>query len=150
MRGAALLLRAGLAAGAGAGLGGSCSTANPGPPPPTASALQDPRVVRRMEGLRAVSTSRDTSHVPQVIELLDDGDEGVRFLAGAVLADLTGRHTGYRADAGPAERREQVLQWRAWWASRGGAVPSAAVTSVPPPPPPAPLGGPAPPTGGSS
>jgi HEAT repeat protein len=139
-----------LAAALGAAACASKHTVDP------ALGLQDPAAVRRMEALREVARTRDTRRTEAVIEMLDDEDPGVRLMAGAVLKDLTGYESDYVASAGPVERREQVLAWRAWWQGRAGcAAPNAPVSappgtigvsapvnpmpaSPPPPPPPPP------------
>ena len=41
--------------------------------------------------------------------------------AGSTLKSLTGHDTGYRAFAGPDERRAHVARWRAWWRGGSGA-----------------------------
>jgi hypothetical protein len=87
--------------------------------------LKDPQIVRRMEALREVDRTKDRSLTPEVIELLDDEDPGVRLMAGAVLKDLTGHESGYEAHAGPVQREQQVRAWRAWWEREGRPVAQA-------------------------
>ncbi len=90
--------------------------------------LRDPSATRRLAAVSTVEKSGDRSQVPVLIELLDDDDESVRMAAGSALKSLTGHDTGYRAFGSPAERREHVARWRAWWAASGGSrspVPSA-------------------------
>jgi hypothetical protein len=97
-------------------------------------ALTDPAAFRRMEALREVSRTKDEKHVPQLIEMLDDEDPGVRLMAGAVLTDVTGHQSAYQAHAGPVERRDQMLAWRSWWTAEGGGA--APAGTVPPQPSP--------------
>jgi hypothetical protein len=97
--------------------------------------LRDPVVQTRMEALAEVGRSRDRSHVPELIAMLDDENPGVRMMAGATLRDVTGHDAGYRAHAAPEERRRQIEAWRAWWARQGGALPGGSPAPAPPPPP---------------
>jgi hypothetical protein len=135
-------IAAALLAVVGSGLVGTGACAAPAQAPDSTWALRDPAAARRMEGLREVARRREMALVPEVIELLDDPDAGVRLTAGAVLKDLTGRRTDYRASLGPLERRAAVQEWRAWWAANGATVAATSpprVTPVPPPPPVAPV-----------
>jgi HEAT repeat protein len=81
--------------------------------------LHDPNPARRLAAVEAARQSGSRSHVPSLIELLDDDDAGVRLAAGQTLKDLTGRDTGYVAWASASDRRTQVEAWRAWWAAEG-------------------------------
>jgi HEAT repeat protein len=72
----------------------------------------------RMRAVGEVRRTGDTTHVPALIELLDDDDPGVRMAAGSALVALTGHDPGYEPWADAAERRAQVEAWRAWWATR--------------------------------
>jgi hypothetical protein len=98
--------------------------------------LHDPDPRRRTDAIVTAARSRDTKHVPQMIELLADPDPAVRLVVGASLRDLTGHDTGYVAYAPPEVLRQQVLAWRAWWASRSSAPVPPAPSSPPRPPPP--------------
>jgi HEAT repeat protein len=80
--------------------------------------LKDPNAAVRQKAATVASRSGDWAFVPDLIEMLDDPDPGVRLVAGAGLAEITGRDTGYRAYAEPSQRREQVESWRAWYTAR--------------------------------
>lgn len=92
--------------------------------------LRDPSATRRLTAISTVERTGDRTQIPALIERLDDEDESVRMAAGAALKGLTGHDTGYRAFAGPEERRRQVATWSAWW-RRASATDGAVV--VPPP-----------------
>ncbi len=112
-----------------------CGTPAPRPLTPEFD-LRHPSATRRVEAVSATMAARDTTQVPALILLLEDDDDAVRLSAGAALRELTGHDTGYRAFAPPAERARQAAEWRAWWASRGGApAPAPAPTGAPPPAP---------------
>jgi len=76
----------------------------------------------RTRAVLEVARQGDLARVPDLIELLDDEDPGVRAAAGTALEELTGHDTGYRAWAPPETLRAQVLTWRAWWAAREGGT----------------------------
>jgi len=56
----------------------------------------------------------DRSMVPELIDLLDAQDEGVRFMAAAGLHQLTGQDFGSHF-AKPADRQAVIAKWRKWW-----------------------------------
>lgn len=85
---------------------------------------------RRTEAVGVVARERDRARIPELIEMLDDQDAGVRLAAGTALRELTGHDAGYEAWAAPEDRRRQQARWRRWWAEEGRAT-------VPPPPVPA-------------
>ena len=59
----------------------------------------------------------DRSMVPELINLLDAKDEGVRFMAAAGLHQLTGQDFNCRSDK--AEDRQAVIaKWRKWWSEQ--------------------------------
>ncbi len=108
----------------GAALGtllAGCVAERPRPIRP-ADDLLDPNPTRRVQAVGEAGRLRDLGQVPRLIELLDDEDEAVRLAAGTTLTELTGRDTGYLPYAPAAERRRQVLAWRAWWDSADGRV----------------------------
>ena len=81
--------------------------------------LHDPDPARRVTAVAAVQETRDAAAVPLLIELLADRDPAVRLAAYSALRELTGRETGYRPWISEEARRDAVLEWRAWWATRG-------------------------------
>jgi len=103
-----------------AAVAAGCANDRPRPISPSDD-LFDPNPARRVQAVSHVRRTGATDHVPTLIELLDDEDEGVRMLAGSTLVDLTGRDSGYRPYLDPGERRAQVEDWRRWWAARGAA-----------------------------
>jgi hypothetical protein len=107
-----------------------CGTPAPRPVRPEWD-LHDPSATRRTQAASLAAESKDLSHVPALITLLEDEDPTVRMSAGKALKDLTGRDTGYRPFAPPEELRRQAMDWRAWWAARRGASPG---TTSPAPP----------------
>ena len=105
-----------------AALAAGCANDRPRPLEPSDD-LFDPNPTRRVQAVAEVRRTGATDHVPTLIELLDDEDESVRLMAGTALRDLTGRDSGYRPYATPAERRLQVEEWRRWWAAQPAAAP---------------------------
>ena len=82
--------------------------------------LRDDRPEVRAAAARAVA-AKWPALAGEVIDLLNDRDEGVREAAHQALVRLN-----RGADLGPAEqasdtsRADAVEKWRAWWAQRGG------------------------------
>jgi len=68
----------------------------------------------------------DRTLVPELINLLESEDEGVRFVAAAALHKLTGQNFGFHF-ATTAEERQQIIgRWRTWWEAQGeSAAPEA-------------------------
>ncbi len=85
------------------------------PPLQVDQALTDPRPSERVAAVSVVGRGRDRSHVPDLIDMLDDPDPAVRLTAGATLRDLTGFDTGYQPWADVVVRRAHVQAWRRWW-----------------------------------
>ena len=88
------------------------------PPLDIETDLTHPNPSRRMEAIAAIDQSRDATHVPALIEMLDDADPGIRLAAYRTLQDLTGRTTDYRPWASQEVLRAEVEDWRRWWATR--------------------------------
>ena len=110
---------------------GACG-GTPRKPLDVPTALGDPNPAVRTDAVNALRQTRDVDQVPRLIEMLDDPDDGVRMSAVAALEDLTGRRTDYRPWGDAEARREAVLEWRAWWASRPGASGARAVKKARP------------------
>ena len=70
-----------------------------------------------------VARAGDPSMVPELINLLESQDEGVRFMAAAGLHQLTGQNFGCQF-AKPGERQALVAKWRQWWASQQKGEPA--------------------------
>ena len=83
--------------------------------------LHDPAPARRVTAIAAVRDTQDGAAVPLLIELLADRDPAVRLAAHSALVDLTGRETDYRPWISEEAQRDAVLEWRAWWATRGAS-----------------------------
>jgi len=56
----------------------------------------------------------DRSMVPELIDLLDAQDEGVRFMAAAALHQLTGQNFGCHF-ARPEDQEDVITAWHQWW-----------------------------------
>jgi len=56
----------------------------------------------------------DRSMVPELIDLLDAKDEGVRFMAATALHRLTGQDFGCHF-ATAEEREGVIIAWHQWW-----------------------------------
>jgi HEAT repeat protein len=61
-----------------------------------------------------VARAGDRSMVPELIDLLDAQDEGVRFMAAAGLHQVTGQDFGSHF-ARRDERQAVIDKWRQWW-----------------------------------
>jgi len=108
----------------GALLAGCASDGPPAPRDPVI-ALRDPNPAERQKAAREVGARGDTRFVPELIEMLDDPDPGVRLVAHGSLETLTGRRPASRPYDEPARRREEVESWRAWYTAGGAGAPRA-------------------------
>ena len=77
-------------------------------------ALTDPDPAKKLRAIRQVAAAGDTRYVDQLIELLEDRDATVRFVAGKALGRLTGRRTTTTAFDGPQAHQDEAAAWRAW------------------------------------
>lgn len=109
-----------------------CASDDAGPRIDPSRDLFDPNAAVRTKAVHQAVREGGRSQVPRLIELLDDSDPGVRLAAGRGLRTLTGRDTGYRADLLPSERREQVLEWRAWYSSSPSGPPPGSAPGASP------------------
>ena len=73
----------------------------------------NPRV--QVDAIYQVVRADDRTMVPELINLLESEDEGVRFLAASALHKLTGKDLGFHFANTPEERARIIGQWRAWW-----------------------------------
>ena len=71
----------------------------------------DPRV--QVAAIAETVRAGDRSMVPELINLLDAKDEGVRFMAAAGLHRLTGQDFNCRSDK-PEDRQAFIAKWRKW------------------------------------
>lgn len=78
---------------------------------------ESPRV--QVEAIAEVVRTGDRTHVPDLIDLLESGDEGVRFTAAAALHRLTGQDFGTQFARTDEERAIGVARWRQWWQAQG-------------------------------
>lgn len=67
---------------------------------------------------RAAETD-DPGAVRPLIETLDDPDPGIRMLAIATLAQITGETMGYDATAPEGARDAAIQRWVAWEDGKG-------------------------------
>jgi hypothetical protein len=82
--------------------------------------LGDDRAEVRAAAARAVGT-KFPALAGEVIDLLNDRDEGVRQAAHQALVRVNrGTDLGPAEEASDTSRADAVTKWRAWWAQRGG------------------------------
>ncbi|HJT76334.1 MAG TPA: prenyltransferase/squalene oxidase repeat-containing protein [Gemmataceae bacterium] len=77
----------------------------------------DPEV-RRAAAL-ASAMKEERSHVPRLIQLLDDKEPAVAHAAHAALKSLTGQDLGPKPGASKADVAQAMLQWSKWWNQHG-------------------------------
>jgi S1-C subfamily serine protease len=82
--------------------------------------LRDDNAEMRRASALAVAMKEDKTHIPRLIELLDDAEMPVSRAAYAALKSLSGKDFGPPKDASPAERATAVAAWKAWWKENGG------------------------------
>jgi len=80
----------------------------------------NPRV--QCDTIAQVARDNDKTMVPELIDLMDSPDEGVRFVADAGLHRLTGKSFGRPCEKDPEKRAASVKQWRQWWETEGRAA----------------------------
>jgi HEAT repeat protein len=107
-----------------------CASDGPRPIDPAVD-LFSPSGTRRSHAIQQVARSGDTDYVPQLISMLDDGDETVRLQAHAALRELTPYDTGYVPFAERAERARHMQQWEQLWAERASPSVAEPVVQVP-------------------
>lgn len=89
-------------------------------------ALSDPDPAKRLRAVRQIVAAGDTRYLDQLVELLEDRDPTVRFVAAKALARLTGRPSGTPTYEGPDAHRAEADAWRTWLATRGALAPGGA------------------------
>jgi hypothetical protein len=82
--------------------------------------LKDDEPEMRRAAALAVAMKEDTTHIPRLIELLDDQDAPVARAAYAALKSLTGKDFGPAKDASRTDHANAVAAWKAWWKDKGG------------------------------
>jgi hypothetical protein len=82
--------------------------------------LRDDDPEMRRASALAAAMKEDSSHVPRLIELLDDPDNHVSRAAYAALKSLSGKDFGPPKDASRTERAEATAAWKAWWKDKAG------------------------------
>jgi hypothetical protein len=84
-----------------------------------ADKLKDEDLEIRRAAALAVAMKEDTTHIPRLIELLEDPEPPVTRAAHAALKSLTSQDFGPAADATRAEQARAIAAWKAWWARNG-------------------------------
>ena len=82
--------------------------------------LKDDDAELRRAAALAAAMKEDTTHVPRLIDLLDDPDNHVSRAAYAALKSLSGKDFGPAKDATRAERAEATAAWKTWWKAKNG------------------------------
>lgn len=74
----------------------------------------------RGASIRAAARKKSKELVPDLIELLIDGNSSIRQEAHAALKETTGEDFGPGRGASTVEQFDARKQWRAWWQSKSG------------------------------
>ena len=74
--------------------------------------LHDPDVMTRIQAIRWVADNNHPQAVPELVNMLSDEDQAVRFYAITALKELTGTDLGYDFKAGPAQRAAALKKWK--------------------------------------
>jgi hypothetical protein len=82
--------------------------------------LRDDDAELRRAAALAAAMKEDTSHVPRLIDLIDDPETSVSRAAYAALKSLSGKDFGPKKEASRAERAEATAAWKAWWKEKSG------------------------------
>lgn len=72
-----------------------------------------------------VVAAGDRAMIPELINLLESEDEGVRFMAAAALRRMTGQDFGFQF-AKQGERGPIIAKWRRWWEAQNPPAADAA------------------------
>lgn len=77
-----------------------------------------------------VVAAGDRAMIPELFNLLESEDEGVRFMASAALRRMTGQDFGFQF-AKEGERGPIIASWRRWWEAQGGPSTDAGAQGPP-------------------
>jgi len=75
--------------------------------------------IRRAAAI-ACAMKEDKTHVPRLINLLEDPESAVNRAAYAALKSLTNQDFGPAKSAGPEEIVKAVASWKTWWKENSG------------------------------
>jgi hypothetical protein len=82
--------------------------------------LQDEDTELRRAAALACALKESKSHIPRLIEMLNDPQRVVERAAYAALKSLSGQDFGPSADASPAAKNKAIAAWKGWWSKQGG------------------------------
>ena len=80
--------------------------------------LDNPDPVVKFRAFKWAGDSKEESAVPQLVDMLEDEDDSVRFFAIQTLRRITGTDNGYDYKAAPHRRAEAVKRWREYLKQR--------------------------------
>ena len=83
------------------------------------SDLDNPNPAVRLMAIKWAGDNKESSAIPQLVELLHDEDTSVRFFAIEALQRITGTNNGYDYKASPQLRAEAVDRWHEFLESNG-------------------------------
>ncbi len=72
----------------------------------------------------------DRAMIPELFNLLESEDEGVRFVASAALHRMTGQDFGFQF-AKERDRGAIIAKWRRWWEAQSGPSTDAGAQEPP-------------------
>jgi hypothetical protein len=81
--------------------------------------LNDPNPTIKILAAKWAGDNKDTSTIPQLVDLLGDEDTSVRFYAIAALKEITGTDNGFDYKSGPAVRAKAIDRWRQYIKDKG-------------------------------
>jgi len=82
-----------------------------GGPSPSEGDLHSDDPAAKLYAIRKAGAQRDTSAVPDLVELLDHDDPAVRIMSIQALERITGERKGYEPYASRAAREPAITRW---------------------------------------
>jgi len=82
--------------------------------------LGDANLELRRAAAIACAMKEDKTHIPRLIDLLEDPESAVNRAAYAALKSLTNQDFGPAKSAGPEEIVKAVTAWKTWWKENQG------------------------------
>jgi hypothetical protein len=80
--------------------------------------LQDADPELRRAAALVCGAKETKTHIPRLIEMLNDPERLVERAAYTALKSLSGQDFGPSADAGRAERDKAIAAWKGWWSKQ--------------------------------
>jgi HEAT repeat protein len=105
------MLARGLLVALGVGLAGGLAGCTPDA---LSGGFDGPDPASRLHAARSAASGTDQRDLPELVELLDDDDPVVRWVAIGALRKRTGENFGYDHTAPRVEQQKAIERWKAY------------------------------------